>query len=901
MPPPPAAALRPHPLPGGFWRLLLAAGVVSALLLLMPPDAGAAEVAAEVNPPQARPNQQISLTISVTDGNPDAVPELRLPLQVQQVSGVSTGQQFQMTNGVASSKITFTWAIVGVEPGDFVIPAQEVSVNGTVMQTREVQLKILQGQTPSAPRGDTARGPDDAFLQLEVGKTEIYLGELVPLSASLYIPRQMGLRRFGLIDIDKDDFAIQRFPQQAEQTNTVAAGVGYNVFTFRTTLSALREGDLRIGPASQELLVEIMTADSFGRPNFNFPFAEPQKLVATSGTIPVKVLPLPEEGKPADFSGAVGSFTLTATASPTTGLKVGDPISVELTLSGSGNFDAVAEPKLVDEAGWKTYPGRRFNAEGQVDPVLMPTVERTVNYASVIVPTQAHSTVPSFRITYFDPERKQYVELETPPIPLSIEAAPAPLPGETAAGTDAEGETEPPVAAPVPQLADILTNLPAAATWREPKGVNSWREPAVLAAAAAPFALLLLAWGAKLAADRRERLRTGAAGRVREAWDAARAGGLADDEFLRRASQFLLVATGAAPGSAGPDSAAVLKRYAEHNFAAPGAPAAPLSSGERRDILRQLGKVRQDALAAVEGEGAGLANPRAGAAAAVLLLWPALAVLGQEVEPPATQTESAAPAAVETPADTPAPAARSARDPDETYRKALAAFQEGKLREAQYLAESLVKNPEEVALSGELFQLIGHTRFRAADPGRAALWYQRAELLDPRSPELRQNLRLLDERQRFLRFQPPNPLVSWSLQLSERNWMLLGLGGLWLVMLPLAWRVWSGRFGAVPRAALVAGLLALAPSALMLSLRPRPESRVEGVSIVTARDVRAHSAATSTAGPVIDLPPGSAVRLLEDRGAWVYCEIPWQVEPLRGWVETSALTPLWPYDPAAIP
>jgi hypothetical protein len=384
-----------------FRRLLLALLILPLTALAQAPKV---EVNASVAPAQARPNQQVAFSVTVTGGNPDALPNLRLPLQVQQVSAVSTSQQFSMVNGVTSTKITFSWALVGTEPGDFVIPPQEVSVGGQTYQTNEVKFKVTQGQTGSNPDASAAgRNPDEAFLQLEIGKTEIYQGELIPLSASLYVPTRMGLRRFGLIDINKDDFAIQRFPQQAEQSQTVVGSAAYNVFTFRTTLSAIRTGDLKIGPASQELLVEVVNQDSFGRTPFGFPFAEPQKLVATSQQIPVKVIPLPTEGKPASFSGAVGDFTLNATATPTEGLKVGDPIAIELTLEGAGNFDAIAEPKLSDATDWKTYPSRRYNVEGQIDPVLMPSVERQVGYSTVIVPQKAHERIPSFEISSSNP------------------------------------------------------------------------------------------------------------------------------------------------------------------------------------------------------------------------------------------------------------------------------------------------------------------------------------------------------------------------------------------------------------------------------------------------------------------------------------------------------------------
>jgi hypothetical protein len=338
-------------------------------------------------------------------------------------------------------------------------------------------------------------------------------------------------------------------------------------------------------------------------------------------------------------------------------------------------------------------------------------------------------------------------------------------------------------------------------------------------------------------------------------------GSLPDQVFLRRASQFLL--TAASPETQDrPEFAALLKRYADHNFAGPTTPATPLSNSERQQILKHLESLKSDSLAR-----ATTLPAQALAAVALLLSLSSLA----------------------------------AQDTTATYAKAHDAFTKGKFKDAQYHAESLVKDPATASLSPELFELIGHARFRAGDLGRAALWYRRAEFFTPRDPELRQNLRLLDERLRFLAYQPTSPLHEWSLKLSQNQWTQLAAAGFWLLILPLAWLILSKSLRTPAIIASSLGAATLIIAAVFLIVRPTPAERTDQIAIVTAKDIRAHTAAATTAGPVIDLPPGSTTRLLEVRGAWTYCEIPYQPEPLRGWVENTALTPLWPYDPALIP
>ena len=84
----------------------------------------------------------------------------------------------------------------------------------------------------------------------------------------------------------------------------------------------------------------------------------------------------------------------------------------------------------------------------------------------------------------------------------------------------------------------------------------------------------------------------------------------------------------------------------------------------------------------------------------------------------------------------------------------------------------------------------------------------------------------------------------------------------------------------------------------------RPDfASLENLAFVTDANSMAHTAATQISGHVILVPPGSTVRKLEVRGAWTYVEIPQAraEENLRGWLPTSGLVPVWPYEPGLLP
>jgi tetratricopeptide (TPR) repeat protein len=824
--------------------------------------ASAATVRAYIQPDRAHTGQVVTYVITVQNGTVQSLPQLRLPAQVGMNSGVSTSQNVEIRGNQRVFSTQLAWGVAGTEPGEFVIPPQEVLVNGEVLKTNEVRLTVTEPPTPDTPPGasDDANMP---LFQIEVGKTEVYQGEVVPISATLFVPRSVLLRRVGLIDVSKSDFAIARFPQQADQTQTSINGIDYIAVTYRSTLSALHAGDLKVGPATCELLFEVYNEDEQRQMRRGLPFglmmrdAETRKQIVKSQEVKIKVLPLPE-GKPSHFTGAVGDFTLSATASPNE-LSVGDPLAVDITIDGSGNFDALNPPALMPPDGWKAYPPRRYNVDGPVDPNVTPTAQRRIGYSMVFVPEKVHAELPPFELSFFSPTEKKYVAARTPAIPLRIKpgAAAAAVTGAESSGT-ASAPKAPAVLQPKPNISDILMTLPAKAEWLVASTAGS--VPLTTSArfwAVQSIPALLVIFATFLAWFRRHREETknGLRGELQQLWRGLEQPNLDDREFLQRAAHFVLRSH--PDGVQDPELRQILHRYETRSFTAEPAQEQKLDSGERGRILGALSPLLKTAAVF----------------AAAFVLLGASSFAAEE-------------------------------SPDEIYRQAREALEKGKFTQAQYLGESLTKrNPP--ALSAAVFALIGHARYRQEDFGRAAMWYQRAQLLEPANPEVRQNLRHLDEKLRFFRFGEDSPLAEWSLVLGKNTWIIAASAGVWLILLAVmrcilasSRKAGGGAFALVLS---IIGMVIFLPSAAFAAIRPDSGQRVKDVMVVTAKEVSAYTAATLTSGSVIDLPPGSQVRLLEKRGAWSYVEIPSTDEPVRGWVESAVYTPLWPWDTALVP
>lgn len=831
---------------------------LSVLLLLTSAATAvhAATVRAYIQPEHAQVGQVVNYVISVQNGTVGSLPQLRLPAQIGMNSGVSTSQNIEIRGNQRVFSTQLAWGVAGNEPGEFVIPPQEVLVNGEVLKTNEVRFVVTaQADAPQQAGAENASTP---LFQIEVGKTEIYQGEVVPISASLYVPRSVMLRRVGLIDVSKNDFAIARFPQQADQGETVINGVGYLVITYRSTLSALHAGDLKVGPAKCELLFEVYD-ESDGRMRRSLPFGlmmnagEPRKQVVKSQEVRVKVLPLPAEGKPTGFNGAVGDFTMNATATPAE-LTVGDPLAVDVTIEGTGNFEALSAPALTPPDGWKAYPPRRYNVDGPVDPNLTPTSHRRIGYAMVFVPEKSHQELPPFELSYFSPTQKKYITVRTAPISLQIKPGSTPMLADVASGAVGAASPKPMAAQePKPAISDILMTLPARPHWLSRvvgvQHVPLLRSTTFWAAQAVPATLvlgaMLLAWYRR----KQQENASGLGGELRRLWRGLEERGLSDRDFLQRAAHFIQRSH---DGGEITDERLrqILHRYETESFTTAQQHATPLSATERSGILNLLA-------------------PLLRSMALLIGLFAASGSLLLAAEEPA----------------------------DKVYDQARQALEQGKFTQAQYLAESLTKR-HPPALSAANFMLIGHARYRQDDMGRAVLWYQRAQLLNPDNPELRQNLRHLHEKLGFFRYEENSPWVELSLRLRRDTWIITASLGVWLILLAGAA---CALFGKSPRKIcttvfVTIGLLLFIPSAIFAAVRPSAEGRVADIVVVTAKDVSAYTAATLTSGSVVSIPSGSQARLLEKRGAWSYVEVPTEGETVRGWIETPTYTPLWPWE-----
>lgn len=836
-----------------FTCLLLLTAIPSALQAQQP------TATAEVNPNPVSPGQPATFTITVENANPSALPALNLPAPLTANGGVSTSNEISIVNGVQSIMVRFTWPISSPQAGTFTIPPQEVAISGgTVLKSNEVTLEVKAGSQSARPDGvdpsqDNGLGQMEPILQMRMAKTEFYQGEIVPITATLYLPRTVQMRRLGLIEVAKQDLAIQRFPQQAEQSLETLGNVRYIALSFQSSLSALKPGKMKVGPAKTELILDIPIGNSRNFP-FGFMQMDQRKVEVKAPEISITVLPLPQEGRPKNFSGAVGDFTFAAT-SQVKEASVGDPIAVDLMIEGQGNFDAIEAPVLANPAGWKTYPAKRYNVDSG-DPNTADLINRKVGFNQIIVPDKVASEIPAFEFSFFSPRTKQYIHLRSQPIPIALKPsaqAPVATAGSVSTVTNSL-QTPRPNPAPEADITDILMPIPAQAR-RASASVPLLSDKRFLVVNGVLLVAFLTLIGWSIWSRLQLKVENSTVRQRRQLRQSVEVAGLSEAEFYRRAAHYVLhISNGRVPEEA----REVMTAYEALNFAGPQAGSQPVDGAKRAQVLALINKLESAPPSPPP-------LPKAATFAAVV------ALLGGALQ----------------------------ASPQDQYQAAVTALEKSDFKVAKAAAEEIVKSGE---VSPEVFTLLGHASYKQGQPGLAAMWYQRAQMFPGSAPEIRQNLRHIEEKIHFFTVKQNEWAQRFGLGMSRNGWIFVATIGAWLSIFSIAFLILGARHQLKAWAALtlVLGLIALGLGCTGFSLRPAATD-LQDLAFVTAPKAQAHTAASQVSGSVIMVPPGSVVRRISERGKWTYVEIPQPEEHLRGWLPTEQIEPWWPYDVAKLP
>jgi len=403
-------------------------------------------ISADVDKNTVSINDTVTLTVSVSGVGADA-PEPQLPsLPNFAVASSGQSQNISIINGRVSSSLTYQFLLTPRFVGKATINPVVVRYNNQNYQTQPIEITIV---APSGSRGHTqpqqvqqpqaqpqqvrsgrqqAARPagKDVFVTLRTDKAEAFVNEQINLSMRFYFSVPL-LGNPEYVAPALKSFLSEDLPPFRNGEETID-GRTYYYTEVKTALFGATQGEASVeSPLIRYQVRENMDVDPFA-PNFfqqvmaQTQIGAPKEARATP--VQVRIKPLPEEGKPANFSGAVGRYRIAASVDRRE-MKAGEASNLTITIDGKGNLKSVTAPTLPDMQQFRTYDiVSSLNLRKDAD-----TIQGSKTFKTVIVPRQSGKmTIPSIKFSFFDPETKAYREIASLPIEVNVEQGDANAP-----------------------------------------------------------------------------------------------------------------------------------------------------------------------------------------------------------------------------------------------------------------------------------------------------------------------------------------------------------------------------------------------------------------------------------------------------------------------------------------
>ena len=356
---------------------------------------------------------------------------------VEVIAGPYTSSEssFQMVNGhtSSSSSITYTYTLYAAKSGVYNIPAAHARVGGKQISSSPAKVTVVgsaQGRGNNSPKmheddnyqphmraAGSAISGRDLFIKVSANKKKVYEQEPILLTYKVYtlvdltqlegkMPELTGFHTQEIPLPQQKSFHIERVNGKPYRTVTWSQYVMYPQMTGKMEIPSITFKGIVV---QQNRSVDPFEAFFNGGSGY---VEVKRNIVAPS--IKIDVLPLPQ--KPANFSGGVGKFNISAQLNKNE-LKAGDPLSLRIVVGGIGNLKLIKQPVVNFSKDWDKY-----------DPKVTDKTKLTSNglegnmiYDILAVPrNQGHYTIPPIELTYYDTSLNQYKTIKTQSFEIEV-------------------------------------------------------------------------------------------------------------------------------------------------------------------------------------------------------------------------------------------------------------------------------------------------------------------------------------------------------------------------------------------------------------------------------------------------------------------------------------------------
>lgn len=400
----------------------------------------AQEATAGLSSPSTSVGQPVELVVTVRDARSADVPQ-KIDVAGLRIELFGRATRFEMNNFKVTSSLTYTYSVVPLNAGEFTIPPIEVQVDKKTLKTNAARLSVMAGAAPQQsqsaplpnaplPRADVpppAGQVTPYFGDLLLSKKKAYVGEVVPAELRYYFNSRISGEVGDRPNFGGEGFTAQKL-SHVPKREQIVNGENYVVFGFQTGITPVKSGALEIPASSLEARLQVPGspppgfADIFQQFGGALPpgmFTSTRDVSIQTKPVTLEVVPVPKEGKPENFSGAIGKFKMEASVSPKKAAP-GDPVTIKVLVTGQGNFDAMGAPELTEDEGWRSYP-----PTDKFEPADAIHFTGTKAFEFVLIAKKDRAQTPGLKFTYLDPATGKYESLIQAPFDVEAKAGEA--------------------------------------------------------------------------------------------------------------------------------------------------------------------------------------------------------------------------------------------------------------------------------------------------------------------------------------------------------------------------------------------------------------------------------------------------------------------------------------------
>ena len=321
------------------------------------------------------------------------------------ISGPMQSVSNVFVNGKRTYSMTYTYFLTPLQQGVYDIEQAQIEYEGNTYKTTPVTINVTEAVViPRDPNDPKNIVDEKLHLVAEVSKRNPYVNEPITIVYKLYFAQNVNPTDVDVVDMPKynDFWSYNVDIPNRDVATSIYKGERYNLVEWRkVVLYPQRAGKLEIKPLSLDVTVNVPTGkrDFFQR----VIYTQVPKLVS-AGNLNINVKPLPSEGQPDNFSGAVGDFSI-ALSTTKKQLKANESLQAKVKISGRGNLRLFSLPKLQTPSAIEQYePESKENIRSNLSGM-----SGSVTQSYTLVPQyQGKYPIPAVEFSFFNPKAKRY-------------------------------------------------------------------------------------------------------------------------------------------------------------------------------------------------------------------------------------------------------------------------------------------------------------------------------------------------------------------------------------------------------------------------------------------------------------------------------------------------------------